>query len=112
MTPGLQARVFEVHPEVAFWAMNGERALDEPKKVKSRPYGPGLARRRELLAAAGYDLGVIASFRLRTSEGGEDDVLDALACSWTAARIARGVARRFPAEPPVDGQGLRMEIWG
>ena len=35
-------RVFEVHPELAFWRLNGERALTEPKKVKSRPYEPGL----------------------------------------------------------------------
>jgi len=27
------ARVFEVHPEVAFWRLNGDRALDRPKKV-------------------------------------------------------------------------------
>ena len=36
-------RVFEVHPELAFWRLNGERALTEPKKIKSRPYEPGLA---------------------------------------------------------------------
>ena len=27
-------RVFEVHPELAFWRLNGGRALDQPKKVK------------------------------------------------------------------------------
>src|SRR5581483_6112081 len=47
------ARVFEVHPEVAFWRLNGERALDQPKKVKSRPYEAGLWLRRELLVNAG-----------------------------------------------------------
>ena len=44
--PDANGRVFEVHPEVAFWRLNGERALTEPKKVKSRPYEPGLALRR------------------------------------------------------------------
>src|SRR5215468_1247445 len=39
----LARRVFEVHPEVAFWRLNGKSALSEPKKVKSRPYEPGLA---------------------------------------------------------------------
>ena len=39
----LAARVFEVHPEVAFWRMNGGRALDQPKKVKSKPYTAGMA---------------------------------------------------------------------
>ena len=51
--PAAASRVFEVHPEVAFWRLNGGRALDEPKKVKSRPYEPGLALRRGLLIAAG-----------------------------------------------------------
>jgi predicted RNase H-like nuclease len=35
------ARVFEVHPEVAFWRLNGGRSLDEPKKVKGRCTIPG-----------------------------------------------------------------------
>src|SRR5262245_5963387 len=34
----LRATVFEVHPEVAFWRLNGERGLPEPKKVKGRCY--------------------------------------------------------------------------
>ena len=38
--PEIADRVFEVHPELAFWRLNGERALTEPKKVKSRPYEP------------------------------------------------------------------------
>src|SRR5262249_29029368 len=52
-TLSLADRVFEVHPEVAFWRLNGGRALPEPKKVKGRPFGPGLALRRTLLAANG-----------------------------------------------------------
>jgi hypothetical protein len=30
ITPELQARIVEVHPELAFWAMNGERSLPLP----------------------------------------------------------------------------------
>src|SRR4029079_17665853 len=47
------AQVFEVHPELAFWRLHRKRALTEPKKIKSRPYEPGLAQRRALLIAAG-----------------------------------------------------------
>lgn len=112
MTPRVQTRVFEVHPELAFWAMNGERPLSEPKKVKSRPYAPGLDLRRALLAGAGYDVARLDAFLIRAKQAGRDDVLDAAANSWTAARIANGVARRFPAEPELDARGLRMEIWG
>lgn len=40
-----------------------------------------------------------------------DDIVDAVACLVTAQRIARRVARTFPAgAPQCDGHGLRMEI--
>lgn len=112
ITPPLQNRVFEVHPEVAFWALNEEVALDEPKKVKSQPYGPGIELRRRLLAAAGYSRSFLASQPFARQSAGPDDLLDATANSWSASRIARAAARRFPADPPLDGRGLRMEIWG
>ncbi len=106
MTPELQERVVECHPEVAFWAMRGE-ALDQPKKVKSRPYEPGLALRRGLLEQAGFP----ADFLRDVPAGaGADDLLDACACAWTAGRLLVGEAIRFPAEPPRDARGLRQEI--
>ncbi|MGN6461682.1 MAG: DUF429 domain-containing protein, partial [Pseudolabrys sp.] len=45
----LRERCYEVHPELAFWRLNGQRPLALPKKVK-----PGLALRRVLLIAAGF----------------------------------------------------------
>jgi predicted RNase H-like nuclease len=110
MTPEMQSRVAECHPEAAFWAMNGERPLDEPKKVKSRPNEPGLALRRTLLAARGFDTAFLET-TFRRSAAGPDDFLDACACAWTAGRILEGLARRFPDLPPVDARGLRQEIW-
>ncbi|MGL4296609.1 MAG: DUF429 domain-containing protein, partial [Aestuariivirga sp.] len=56
ITPGLQSRVFEVHPELAFWAMNGEQPLSLPKKTKGRPDPAGQALRRDLLRRAGFPL--------------------------------------------------------
>lgn len=109
LTPELQARVVECHPEVAFWGINGCRALEEPKKVKSRAYPPGLALRRRLLAVEGYREALLNT-PFPVSKAGADDLLDAVACSWTAARLARGVARRFPERAEVDARGLRMEI--
>ena len=110
MTPQLQARVFECHPEVAFAVMNGEQPLDEPKKVKSRPHAPGLAMRRRLLAQAGIPVSLLDS-DLRLPRGvAADDVLDAIACAWSARRAALGRVITLPAEPPVDARGLRMEI--
>jgi predicted RNase H-like nuclease len=112
MTPALQDRVVECHPEVAFWGLNGEQSVPLPKKVKSQPHLPGLALRRDLLVAAGYPRSLVDARHFRPSEAGADDVLDAVANSWSAARIARGGGRRFPVSPSSDARGLRMEIWG
>jgi predicted RNase H-like nuclease len=111
MTPAQQERVVECHPELAFWALNGERPLNEPKKVNSRPHAAGLGLRRRLLARAGYDTAFLQEAPFKTADAGPDDLLDACACSWSAARIALGRGARFPANPPVDAKGLRMEIW-
>jgi len=112
-SPSAARRVFEVHPEVAFWRLNGERPLDEPKKVKGRPYEPGLASRRRLLAAAGLaDFAVHARpTQAAGLRAGPDDVLDALACAMTARRIHAGTARPFPDPPPCDAEGIAMAIW-
>ncbi len=110
MTPKLQATIVECHPEVAFWAMNGNQPLSEPKKVKSRPYGPGLELRRNLLASAGFRPEFLAGLGLPAKIAGADDLLDACATAWTAARLACGTASRFPTDPATDEKGLRMEI--
>ncbi|MEO0809712.1 MAG: DUF429 domain-containing protein [Pseudomonadota bacterium] len=112
MSPELQARIFETHPEVAFWALNGERPLDLAKKVKSRPNPPGLDYRRALLRQQGYPDSVLLSVEFPKSKVGPDDILDACVNAWSAARIRTGKARRFPCAPGIDGKGLRMEIWG
>ena len=103
------SRVYEVHPEVAFWRLNGEQALSEPKKVKSRPYEPGLALRRRLLVVAGFPAGTVEA---KPPKGaGPDDLIDALACAAIALRIHAGLARPFPDPPERDAFGLPMAIW-
>jgi len=62
MSPKLQDRVREVHPEVAFWALNGERALETPKKVKSRPNPEGLEQRKQLLERVGFARSFLDAF--------------------------------------------------
>jgi len=107
--PAAAARVYEVHPELAFWRLNGERPLSEPKKVKSRPYPAGLALRRQLLQAAGLPAELIAAAPPKGAAA--DDLLDALACAAVARRIHAGLARPFPDPPPRDPYGLPMAIW-
>jgi predicted RNase H-like nuclease len=105
----LAVRAHEVHPELAFWRLNGERAVTEPKKVKGRPYEPGLALRRSLLIAAGLPRHIVEAEPPRGAAA--DDLIDALACAAIARRIHAGTARPFPDPPPVDSYGLPMAIW-
>jgi predicted RNase H-like nuclease len=109
MEPAAAARVFEVHPEVAFWRLNGGSALSEPKKVRSRCHEPGLALRRRLLIADGLPADTVNAAPPRGAAA--DDLLDALACAAIARRIQAGLARPFPDPPPRDAFGLNMAIW-
>ncbi len=111
LTPDDQVRVFECHPEIAFWMMNGARVLSTPKRIKNVAHADGLAQRRSLLAASGFDVKFLASFDMPRSKAGQDDFLDACACAYTAARIAKGEADQLPQDPDRDGRGLRMETW-
>jgi predicted RNase H-like nuclease len=108
-TPSLTGRVFEVHPEVAFWRLNGGRALSEPKKVKGRPFGPGLALRRTLLTDDGFSKGTTE--QAAPSGAAMDDLLDSLACAAIARRILARIAVPFPDPPLRDEFGLPVAIW-
>ncbi|HEX6310625.1 MAG TPA: DUF429 domain-containing protein [Acidimicrobiia bacterium] len=99
MTPALQARVHEVHPELCFDAMNrGARSLGSKRERAGRTARRALLRR----------LGIVVPARVTGAS--EDDVLDAGAALWGARRLATGTGRRVPEPPPVDRRGLRMEI--
>lgn len=110
LTPELNRRVYECHPEVAFWALNGHAPASFPKKVKSRPNPDGLSERRALLVNAGYDTAFLSPSARLPGRASLDDLIDAAVCSWSAARIARGEAISFPDPPEWDAQGNRMAI--
>src|SRR3989449_9942954 len=80
MTPRLQRRVREAHPEVSFALLNGAPLLFAKKSAD------GEAERRGLLNPIfGEIRGVPGAAR--------DDVLDAYALLWSARRARRGKAR-------------------
>lgn len=99
MTPELQERVFEVHPELSFAALNEGLPVVEPKRSAA-----GSELRLALLARAGVPVPA------RPRGAALDDLLDACALSWSAQRIANGTARRIPDAPTCDERGLRMEL--
>lgn len=100
ITPERQARLIECHPELVFQRLNGGRP------VPSKKTALGLALRRDLLKADGFDL-LDAWIDGRRGTGiRQDDLLDACAC----AIAARDSTQRVPPAPRTDPRGLRMEI--
>ena len=102
-------RVFEVHPEVAFWRLNGHQAMSLPKKVKSRPNPEGLTERRDLLIRMGFE----PDFFSQKPAGriGDDDLLDAAVNALIAERLLTGLAEPFPNPPDYDAEGNVIAIW-
>lgn len=106
LTPSFQNRVFEVHPEVSFWALAGGRPMSHSKKKPE-----GYEERRSLLMnELGFDIYSRKEALGIARPAGADDILDAIVAAWTARRRAEGHAGRLPSDPPIDAKGLRMEI--
>lgn len=105
--PDEQTRCVEVHPELSFLALNGDRPLPDSKHSPE-----GIATRRALISAA-FGPEAFPSVRqaITPKDATDDDLLDAMAACWTANRIAEGIAHRIPDNPPTDSRGLRMEMW-
>lgn len=104
----LRRRVFEVHPEVSFTVMNGDKPIPEPKKVNRRVHALGMRCRKELLAGQDFASGFLEA---KPPLGAAlDDFYDACACAWSGARILRQEERIFPPEPGIDAKGLQVAI--
>lgn len=107
MTPARQERVREVHPELAFFAMNDDTPLRHSKHTDE-----GQHEREHLLREQGFPEIATVLGTQACREVTRDDILDAHAVCWTAQRLHRGTAQRLPEEePPRNAKGLRMEIW-
>jgi predicted RNase H-like nuclease len=102
--PELRERVRESHPELVFWRMNGEQALARPKKTAA-----GAAERRAILTRAG--LHAPHADAPPPKGAARDDLLDSIALSWAAERMATGAAQPFPDPPGRDSFGLPLAIW-
>ena len=102
----LAERVTEIHPELSFRALAGATVgLGEPKRSPR-----GLSKRVALLRPVFPCLA--RALRGRLAGVAADDVVDAHAVAWSAARVARNNAVCLPARPaPRDARGLPMAIW-
>lgn len=101
----LQDRVFEVHPEVSFWALSGE------VMVHPKDHLAGYLERKDWLEGA---MGVTLPDRTEAFKlarpAKPDDIVDATVAAWTAKRVVDGIAGRVPKELERNLKGLRMEI--
>jgi predicted RNase H-like nuclease len=101
ITPTLQHRLKECHPELVFWRLHGKKPVPKKNEVE------GHELRKFLLKKEGISQ-IDSLIDTRLGRGaGIDDVLDACACS-IAARDAN--ADRPPLGGEVDAKGLSMEI--
>ena len=98
MTPRLQRRVREAHPEVSFALLNGAPLCFAKKSAD------GEAERRRLLRPIFGEIPAVPG-------AARDDVLDAYALLWSAHRTRRGEARVLGGGER-DERGLQCEIVG
>ena len=107
MTPALQARVREVHPELVF-AAAARGGLAAGKRTAE-----GRAARLALLPRPFARAAPTAARRpFAASPVALDDYVDALAALVASLRIAGGGGRRLPADRVErDERGLAMQIW-
>jgi predicted RNase H-like nuclease len=103
MAPYRQRQVFEVHPELSFYQLNGDVPMRHSK------FGPaGVRERRDLLTAKLQGIEEVLDARLPRVT--VQHLLDASASLWTARRIAARAVERLPEEPEWDDDGIRVEL--
>lgn len=105
MTPKLQKQVRECHPEISFFQMNGEVALNSFKAALL-----GQRERQQLLEYQwNTGLGHLMN-SLRPALINASEILESMAACWTAERVAKKEAFVLPAKRQKDSKGLVMEI--
>lgn len=101
MTPVMQHRICEGHPELCFAMMNQGKPMRFNKRTKQ-----GQEERLRLLLCHFTDI----TMQLRGVSGARTDIIDAYACLWTARRVVQGNAVALTADTEVDSKGLKAEI--
>jgi predicted RNase H-like nuclease len=99
---GAPCEVREAHPELCFAEMMGH-----PARHTKKSWG-GLAERVRALQRAGLDP---LSLPEDPAAVAPDDLLDAFAAAWTAARLERGRARSLPDPPELLDSDEPAAIW-
>ena len=111
LTPDLQARVWESHPELSFLAMTGA-PIASPKRTEAGQAVRMDALRRALGESGDALASLLTAFRqaVAPTHAGIDDLLDACALAWSALRHIRGESELCLGDPAHDARGLQMAI--
>lgn len=102
----LRHRIREMHPEICFWALNGQNPMAFNKKTDA-----GYAERITLLERflpAARNIVETALARYPRKQLATDDIVDALAGATTAALPS--TLKTLPEDPESDEAGLPMEM--
>lgn len=104
--PPAGVHVVEASPELCFLCMADCVPVHPAKRT--------LEGRRLRMKLLENHFGILIRDVIDTArrQGGRiEDILDALACLWTARRIRNGSSRRLPEEAPLDRNGLKMAVY-
>lgn len=106
--PAAVGTVREAHPEVCFWALNGESAAEYSKTGQ-----PAAAFWERVEILRPLDVEVLTHLQDAGSNldagVGNDDLLDAFVLALTASPNT-GELRTLPQDPPTDDRGIPMEM--
>ena len=103
MSPYRQRVVYEGHPELSFYQLNGDAPLKWSKNQEA-----GREERRVLLEKKIPDV-----TKILDSTSGRvpaKHLMDSAALLWTARRVFGRAATRIPADAEWDSEGLRIEM--
>ncbi len=98
-----QRTVYEVHPELGFYELNGDRPLQYGKRTT-------LGREERLALLSDRIPGVERVIEHRPATVALPTLLDACVNLWTARRISARAVTRLPEVPEWNQDGLRMEL--
>ena len=103
----LRDKVYEVHPELSFKALNNGVPIIVAKR---NPEGESI--RRSLIEKY-FGSGAFGEIRKKhyVKDAANHDINDAFAVLWTAERIYCGKALSIPTKIEFDSVGLKMGIW-
>lgn len=99
-------KIREMHPEICFWALNNQNAMEQAKKTNE-----GYEARVALLNkhySGSRDLIEMAMQQYKRKDVARDDIVDALVGAVTARNYK--LLQQFPEIPDMDEFGLDMEI--